>query len=123
MTFTVFVSYSHDSEEHKRWVAKLADDLRANGVDASLDQWDLGVGEDITVFMESKIRDSNFVVLICTPHYAEKSNIPRGGVGYERNIISAEMLQAKDLRPKFLPVLREGTHENALPTYLGGSPK
>jgi hypothetical protein len=69
--------------------------------------------------MESKIRDSDFVILICTPLYAEKSNIPRGGVGYEKNIISAEMLQASDLRPKFIPILRKGTFDDALPTYLG----
>ena len=69
--------------------------------------------------MESQIRDSDFVVLVCTPTYAEKSNIPRGGVGYEKNIISAEMLQSQDLRPKFIPVLRKGDFQTALPTYLG----
>ncbi len=97
----------------------LGKSLRENGVDAYLDQWDLIPGQDSTYFMESQIRDSDFVVLICTPLYAEKSNIPRGGVGYEKNIISAEMLQASDLRPKFIPILKKGTFDNALPTYLG----
>ena len=69
--------------------------------------------------MESQIRDSDFVILICTIVYAEKSNIPRGGIGYEKNIISAEMLQASDLRPKFISVLRKGTFDIALPKYLG----
>jgi hypothetical protein len=59
------------------------------------------------------------VILICTPLYAEKSNIPKGGVGYEKNIISAEMLQSNDMRPKFIPILRKGTFDNALPRYLG----
>jgi hypothetical protein len=84
-----------------------------------LDTFRLIPGQDTTYFMESQIRDSDFVILICTPLYAEKSNIPRGGVGYEKNIISAEMLQASDLRPKFIPILRKGTFDNALPTYLG----
>jgi histidyl-tRNA synthetase len=35
---SVFISYSHDSAEHKAWVLKLATDLRAAGIDASLDQ-------------------------------------------------------------------------------------
>ena len=60
--------------------------LRKNGVDAYLDKWDLIPGQDATYFMESQIRDSDFVVLVCTPLYAEKSNIPRGGVGYERTL-------------------------------------
>ena len=29
------------------------------------------------------------------------------------------MLQSSDLRPKFIPILRKGTFDNALPTYLG----
>jgi hypothetical protein len=115
----VFVSYSHEEPEHDSWVLDLAASLRNKGVDAMLDQWDLRPGQDTTLFMESQIRDSDFVVLVCTPIYAEKSNIPRGGVGYEKNIISAEILQSQDLRPKFIPVLREGDFQIALPTYLG----
>ncbi len=115
----VFLSYSHEEQEHDSWVLDLASSLRKNGVDAALDQWDLHPGHDTTLFMESQIRDSAFVILVCTPTYAEKSNIPRGGVGYEKNIISAEMLQAKDLKPKFIPVLRKGEFQTALPIYLG----
>ena len=118
-TPTVFVSYAHEEAAHDQWVLKLAAELRNNAVDASLDAWDLIPGQDTTYFMESQIRNSDFVILICTPRYAEKSNIPHGGVGYEKNIISAEMLQASDLRPKFIPTLRKGTFENALPKYLG----
>ena len=40
----VFVSYSHDSQDHKDWVLKLATRLVANGVDVILDQWDLSLG-------------------------------------------------------------------------------
>lgn len=116
----VFLSYSHEEPEHDQWVMELGKLLRENGgVDAYLDKWDLIPGQDTTYFMESQIRDSDFVVLICTPLYAEKSNIPQGGVGYEKNIISAEMLQSNDLRPKFIPILRKGTFDDALPTYLG----
>jgi len=37
----VFISYSHDSLEHKQWVHKVAVRLRESGIDAILDQWDL----------------------------------------------------------------------------------
>lgn len=115
----VFVSYSREGLDHEGWVLELASSLRLNGVDSVLDQWDLKPGHDMTLFMESQIRDSNFVILVCTPTYAEKSNLSSGGVGYEKNIISAEMLQSRDLKPKFIPVLREGDFNTALPTYLG----
>ena len=44
----VFISYSHDSPEHRRWVSEFSAKLRHNGVDAILDQWDLGLGDDLT---------------------------------------------------------------------------
>jgi hypothetical protein len=38
----VFISYSHDSIEHARLVLELAERLRADGVDAQLDQYVAG---------------------------------------------------------------------------------
>jgi hypothetical protein len=35
----VFISYSHDSDEHKNWIIQLATRLRSNGVDVILDVW------------------------------------------------------------------------------------
>src|SRR5215510_7410388 len=37
----VFISYSHDSTPHKRWVSELATQLQNNGIDTILDQWEL----------------------------------------------------------------------------------
>ena len=42
----VFISYSHDNEEHKQWVLQLATRLRLNGVDIILDRWNLKLGSD-----------------------------------------------------------------------------
>ena len=119
MPFRVFISYAHEGSGHRQWVEELAAHLRKNGVDASLDIWDLLPGQDIASFMESEIRNSDFVIIICTPEYARRSNCPVGGVGYEKNIISAEMLQAQDLRPKFIPVIKDGSPETSLPNYIG----
>ena len=38
----MFISYSHDSQEHKKWVLELAYRLRNNGIDAILDYLHLG---------------------------------------------------------------------------------
>lgn len=46
----VFISYSHDSEEHKNWVLKLATHLRDHGVDVVLDQWNVRLGDDLPFF-------------------------------------------------------------------------
>ena len=40
-----FVSYSHDSDDHKAWVSNFSKKLRSSGIDVILDQWDLEFGE------------------------------------------------------------------------------
>ena len=114
----VFISYSHDSPEHKRWVSELAVRLRHNGIDAILDQWDLGPGDDITLFMESGLKNSDRVLVICTDTYVSKANAGEGGVGYERMIVTAELIQNLGTN-KFIPVIRQASGEEKTPTFLG----
>jgi hypothetical protein len=112
----VFISYSHDSPDHKKWVANLAIRLRQNGVDATLDQWDLFPGEDVPAFMEKHLPECDYALLICTKRYVEKANAGHGGVGYEKMIVTSEMVRRMDIG-KFIPIIRQaGTHE--VPTFI-----
>ena len=88
---SAFISYSWEDEKHKEWVKKFAEQLRKDGVDAILDQWHLDLGDQLPDFMEKSIRDNDFVLIICTPKYKEKSDMRAGGVGYEGDIITAEV--------------------------------
>jgi TIR domain len=47
-----FISYSHDTLEHKKWILELATRLRNNGIDAILDQFELQPGDDVPHLME-----------------------------------------------------------------------
>jgi len=114
---TVFISYSHDSPEHKMWVAGLATYLRENGVDAILDQWFLRPGMDVPQFMETGIRDANRVCMICTPEYARKADAGKGGVAYEKMIVTGELYQNLG-STKFIPIIARGSDADALPGFL-----
>lgn len=119
----VFISYSWDNDGHKDWVRYLAEKLRDSGVDARLDQWHLRPGESVTLFMEQEAVHADFVLVVCTTEYAKKSNERKGGVGYEQQIISGQMLQA--ISPsKFIPALRAGSHQVghdcAIPIHFTG---
>jgi hypothetical protein len=114
----VFISYSHDSAPHKAWVLKLATDLRGAGVDAKLDQWDLKPGQDISMFMQRGISDSDRVVLVCTESYVKKAEAGSGGVGYERLILTAELVQNIDTK-KFIPIARNNGLAGKVPNFLG----
>ena len=113
----VFVSYSHDSDEHKEWVLQLSTKLRQNGVDVVLDRWDLGAGDDMTLFMEKGVRDSTRVLVICTDTYVRKADVGEGGVGYERLIITAQIVQDVGTA-KFIPIIRQSSDTKKTPTFL-----
>ena len=81
-TPNVFISYSHDNDEHKQWVRKLASDLRNNGIDVILDQWDIGPGDDLTAFMEKGVTSADRVLVVSSPRYVQKANVGEGGVGW-----------------------------------------
>jgi hypothetical protein len=77
-------------------------------VDVTLDQWHVGPGDQLPEFMERGIRESDFVIILCTPRYKEKSEGRKGGVGFEGHIMSAEMYLSGNQR-KFIPVLGQGS--------------
>jgi hypothetical protein len=116
----VFFSYSWDSDYHRRWVLKLASELIKSGIDVLIDEWDLEkYSNDLQLFMESGIRESDKVIMICTPSYAKKANERQGGIGIENTIITGEFYD-KDKANKYLPIARlykSNLHE-CLPTYL-----
>ena len=114
-----FVSYSWDDEEHKNWARHLAERLRADGVEATIDQWSAAPGDQLPAFMESAIAGNEFVLIICTPRYKDRSEKRVGGVGYEGDIITAELLHAGNQR-KFIPILRRGDWRDAAPGWLAG---
>ena len=115
----VFISYSWDDERHKKWVADLAARLRSDGIDAALDQWDVVPGDQLAEYMEKEIRDNDYVLIICTPNYRMKSNHRKGGVGYEGDIMTAEVLTNRNHR-KFIPVLAISSWEDSAPSWLKG---
>ena len=112
----VFVSYSHDDIEHKKWVLDLATRLRQNGVDAVIDQWDLQPGDDVPVYMERNLISADRVIMVCTERYIEKANSGSGGVGYEKMIVTAEL--SRNIESKnVIPIIRQaGTRQ--VPTFL-----
>ncbi|GIU19380.1 hypothetical protein TUM4261_41280 [Shewanella sp. c952] len=112
----VFISYSHDSAEHKSWVLDFATTLRNRGIDAVLDQWDLRPGDDLPHFMETELDKCDYVIIVCSETYVSKANAGKGGVGYEKMIVTASLLQRIDSNI-IIPVVRQSASP-ILPTFL-----
>lgn len=113
----VFVSYSHDNEEHKAWVLQLATRLMNNGVNVTLDRWDIVLGGNLATFMEQGLTGARRVLAICTEDYVKKANSGLGGVGYEKTILTQELMQNSN-SDRVIPVVINNELANKLPTFL-----
>lgn len=114
----VFICYSHDSDEHKQWVHRLAARLCDHDVEVILDQSHLLPGDDLPTFMEDSFRNADYILCICTENYNYKANQGTGGVGYEKMIISQELIR-KMTTNKFIPVIRNVESAFKTPICLG----
>ncbi len=117
----VFISYSHDSPEHLRWVSEFATRLRYNFVDVIpdviSDQWPPNLDQNLIQLMKSSFRDSDIILVICTDSYVSKANEGEGGVGYEPTIITNRVFE--DLvTNKFIPIIRQTEWEDKTPEFL-----
>ena len=65
----VLISYSHDSPQHTERLLKLANRLRADGIDCMIDQYVVVPEEGWPRWMDKQIRNSKFVLLVCTETY------------------------------------------------------
>ena len=108
---SVSISYSWESQEHKAWVARLASALRTVGLKVKLDQSDLRPGSDLTAYMESAIRESDYVLLICTPDFAGRADRRLGGVGYEQAVVTGVD------RRHFVELVAQALYDQRLPIY------
>ena len=65
----VFISYSHDSQEHADRVLALADRLRSDGVEAWIDQYESAPAEGWPRWMEEQINRVDFVLVVASRVY------------------------------------------------------
>lgn len=115
----VFISYTHDNEDHKGWVLQLATRLRLNGVNVILDQWNLKLGSDLASYMERGLSQSQRVICVCSETFVKKANNGIGGAGYEKQIMTAELI--KDQNTNWvIPLIKNNQGEKKTPTFLSG---
>src|SRR6266404_2461990 len=105
----VFISYSHDSREHKNRVLALSDQLRAGGVDCQIDQYQESPPEGWPLWCENQATESEFVLVVCTEAYLCRfsgKETPGSGLGvtWEGHIITQELYNAQRKNKKFIPI-------------------
>jgi TIR domain len=111
----VFISYSHDSLEHKARVLSVAEHLLTDGIEVILDQYieSDSPEEGWPRWMDQRIDEADFVLLVCTETYLRRvkghEQLGQGhGVLWEAHLIYQHIYNTATRNPKFIPVLLEG---------------
>ncbi len=119
----VFITYSHDSNEHIARVLALADRLRSDGLDVRLDQYEPHPPTGWLRWMQHQLQDADFVVVICTYTYCrrfegdEVQGVGRG-VTWEGALTRQILYDAGTDNHRFIPVLFDGDIPEHIPVIL-----
>ncbi len=119
----VFISYSHDSQTHKEKVLELADRLRKDGVDATIDRYEESPPEGWQRWMLDRVEESDFVLVACTEQYdrrfRSKEEVGKGkGVTWEGGVIIQELYDAQGKNSKFIPITLNSESGDFIPNPL-----
>jgi hypothetical protein len=121
---TVFISYSHDSDDHREKVLALSERLRTDGVETLLDQDVNGSPRrGWPRWMLDQLDAADFVLLVCTPTYYRRyrgHEQPGKGKGadWERALITQEIYDSRSGALKFVPVFLSAAIEGCVPEPL-----
>lgn len=120
ITPKVFLSYARTNPEYANTIVEFANTLRGDGIDASIDEWDLKPGNDLYHFMESKIKsEADYVLLMINDEFTRKANERIGGVGAETQMMAKEVYDNVE-QGRIIPIVWQCDDEGniKLPTFV-----
>ena len=122
----VFLSYSHDSDEHADRVLALADALCNGGIEVILDRYvHPAPAEGWPHWMERNLDAAQFVLMVCTETYRRRvlgEEAPGQGTGvrWEGTLIYNRIAYGGPAGARFLPILLPGSEPTHIPNPVQG---
>ncbi|HEU4561628.1 MAG TPA: SEFIR domain-containing protein, partial [Longimicrobium sp.] len=122
----VFISYSHDSDEHRDRVLALSERLRKDGIETRLDQYLNGTPDETWPrWMLNRLDEADYVLVVATETYYRRfrgHEEPEKGLGvdWEGAVITQQIYEARSNTVKFVPVLFAPDQRQSIPEPLRG---
>ena len=121
----IFISYSHDNPEHIDRVLQFCNRLRSDGFDCHIDQYEVSPPEGWPRWMDKKIDEAEFVLMICTEPYYKRVTLQEenkgAGVKWEGGLIYQHIYNASSLNSKFIPLILSDKDHKYIPIPLKGA--
>ncbi|WP_292994095.1 SEFIR domain-containing protein [Nitrosomonas sp.] len=121
----VFISYSHDSDEHREWVLGLSERLRQDGIVTILDRYveNGSPPKGWPLWMLDSLDEAPHVLCVCTETYYRRFRgfeVPGKGKGvdWEGTMITQALYNARSVSSKFIAVLCKSDDEPYIPEPL-----
>jgi tetratricopeptide (TPR) repeat protein len=120
----VFISYSHDSDEHAARVRAFGASLSRDGCECRIDVFK-DTGQDWPAWMTRQLTEADFVLCVVTETYSRRfagNELPDVGlgVGWEAGLIRRLLYGKKLLNERIFPVVLTGTDQQHIPLELQG---
>jgi hypothetical protein len=121
----VFISYSHDSDGHMDRVLGLSDQLRADGIDCSIDQYETSPPGGWARWTRNQITEADYVIVVCTETYRRRYEVAGeegagAGAKWEGGIITQQLYESQGGAHKFIPVIFSADDGKHIPVELRG---
>ncbi|MGQ0837801.1 SEFIR domain-containing protein [Actinokineospora sp.] len=123
----VFITYAHESPEHKEQVRRFATFLREQiGLDVHFDRWYDNKRRDWSAWAIDHLTNADFILVIASPAYKRRADgtaAPDEGRGSQFEAAMIRDNLTKNLRretERVLPVVLPGRSIEDIPTFLNG---
>ncbi|HEX7628037.1 MAG TPA: toll/interleukin-1 receptor domain-containing protein, partial [Candidatus Methanoperedens sp.] len=126
----VFISYSHNSDDKKDTtkdqVLALSNRLRGDGIDCTIDQYEISPPIGWARWMTAQIKKADFILIVCTKTYqlrfeGEEESGKGKGAKWEGALIIEELYKSEAKNDKFIPILFSSEGEAHIPIVLNGA--
>jgi DNA-binding CsgD family transcriptional regulator len=122
----VFISFSHDSEQHIHLVLALARRLHRDGIDATIGQYEEVPTKGWARWTQNQIESSDFVLIVCTEQYdlrfrADEEARRNREATWEDGVIIRELYKAQGQNSKFIPITLNLENTQFTPVPLRGT--